>query len=267
MYAACAFAPSVHCARAGLADDQPPLRRACAHKYTNGHSIVKRNLTLSNFISFSLSKVPRIKTTVAKAPGIKTKHSGNKNTNEAWKVIRELFYDFFGKAVPNAGHQVLAKWENEGLIKSVITQNIDNLHQEAGSKTVYEFHGTASTILCLSCGAKYPSGQVEMQVLPPKCPKCDGILKPDFIFFGEGIPEEANIKSFEEADKCDVFIIVGTTGEVMPASMLPHTAKKNGAKIIEINPDASHFTHQLTDVHLKGKAGEVLPLLDKQLNI
>ena len=191
----------------------------------------------------------------------------HKNTNEAWKVIRELFYDFFGKAVPNAGHQVLAKWENEGLIKSVITQNIDNLHQEAGSKTVYEFHGTASTILCLSCGAKYPSGQVEMQVLPPKCPKCDGILKPDYIFFGEGIPEEANIKSFEEADKCDVFIIVGTTGEVMPASMLPHTAKKNGAKIIEINPDASHFTHQLTDVHLKGKAGEVLPLLDKQLNI
>jgi len=189
----------------------------------------------------------------------------HQNTKEAWKVIRELFYDFFGKANANPAHKVLAEWEQKGLIKSVITQNIDNLHQEAGSKLVYEFHGTASTMVCLNCGAKYPSELVELKKLPPKCTKCCGILKPDFIFFGEGIPEEANIKSFEEANKCDVFVVIGTTGEVMPASMLPHTAKKNGAKIIEINPEASHFTYQLTDVHLKGKAGEILPQLNRYI--
>ncbi len=186
----------------------------------------------------------------------------HKNTKAAWEVIRELFYDFFGKASPNHAHKVLAKWEQNDLLKSVITQNIDNLHQEAGSKTVYEFHGTASTMVCLNCKAKYPSENIKLINLPPKCPKCNGVLKPDFIFFGEAIPEEANIHSFEEAEKCDVFIVIGTTGEVMPASMLPPTAKRSGAKIIEINPEVSHFTHQLTDVHLKGKAGEVLPLVD-----
>lgn len=189
----------------------------------------------------------------------------HRNTEAAWEVIRELFYDFFGKASPNPAHKVLAQWEQDGLLKSVLTQNIDNLHQEAGSKTVYEFHGTASTMVCLNCGAKYPSTEINLKKLPPRCSKCNGILKPDFIFFGEGIPEEANIRSFEEAEKCDVFIVIGTTGEVMPASMLPPTAKSSGAKIIEVNPEVSHFTRQLTDVHLQGKAGEVLPLLNEAL--
>lgn len=188
------------------------------------------------------------------------------NTVAAWKVIKELFYDFFGKASPNPAHKTLAQWEQTGLLKSVITQNIDNLHQEAGSKIVYEFHGTASNMICLDCSSKYPSEEVNLKKLPPKCKKCDGVLKPDFIFFGEGIPEEANIRSFQAAEKCDIFIVIGTTGEVMPASMLPATAKNKGAKIIEINPQVSHFTHHLTDVHLEGKAGEVLPLLNETLN-
>ncbi len=190
----------------------------------------------------------------------------HKNTEAAWKVIRELFYDFFGKASPNGAHKTLAEWEQKGLLKSVITQNIDNLHQEAGSKIVYEFHGTASAMVCLNCNSKYPSPQINLKKLPPKCSKCNGILKPDFIFFGEGIPEEANIRSFEEAEKCDVFVVIGTTGEVMPASMLPPTAKNAGAKIIEINPEESYFSHHLADIHLKGKAGEVLPLLNEVLN-
>jgi NAD-dependent deacetylase len=190
----------------------------------------------------------------------------HRNTKASWKVIRELFYDFFGKASPNAAHKTLAEWEQKGILKSIITQNIDNLHQEAGSKVVYEFHGTASTMVCLDCASKYPSPEINLKKLPPTCSKCNGILKPDFIFFGEGIPEEASYKSFEAAEKCDVFIVIGTTGEVMPASMLPPTAKKSGAKIIEINPEVSYFSHQLSDIHLMGKAGEVLPLLNQALN-
>lgn len=189
------------------------------------------------------------------------------NTFKAWEVIRELFYDFFGKANANHAHKTLAEWEQVGLLKSVITQNIDNLHQEAGSKVVYEFHGTASTMVCLSCRQKYLSQEVNLKVLPPSCKKCNGVLKPDFIFFGEGIPEEANEKSFIEAERSNVFIIIGTTGEVMPASMLPHVAKKNGAKIIEINPENSHFTYKITDIHLKGKAAELLPLVNEELKL
>jgi len=187
------------------------------------------------------------------------------NTLESWKVIREIFYDFFGKAKPNAAHQVLATFEKEGIIKSIITQNIDNLHQEAGSKTVYEFHGTAHTMVCLKCGKKYLSPNIDLSNLPPKCIECKGVLKPDFIFFGEGIPEFAHSKSFEEAEKCDVFIVIGTTGEVMPASMLPHAAHQNGAIIIEINPEESLFTNKLTQIHLKGKAGEILTEIEKEI--
>jgi NAD-dependent deacetylase len=189
------------------------------------------------------------------------------NTLAAWKVIRELFYDFFGKAIPNPGHKVLASWEQSGFLKSLITQNIDNLHQEAGSKNVYEFHGTASTLACIKCGKKHPSKNVDLTELPPKCINCKCVLKPDFIFFGEGIPQEANDKSFADAKKSDVFIVIGTTGEVMPASMLPYTAKQFGAKIIEINPEPSNFTNQITDIYLRGKAGEILPEIDRQIHI
>lgn len=189
-----------------------------------------------------------------------------RNTLAAWKVIKELFYDFFGKADPNPAHKILAKWEKSGILKSVITQNIDNLHQLAGSNLVYEFHGTASSMICLSCASEFKSEETDLEILPPICSKCNGILKPNFIFFGEGIPEIASQKSFEAAENCEVFIIIGTTGEVMPASMLPHTAKRHGAKIIEINTETSLFTNQITDIHLEGKAGEILPELDKILN-
>lgn len=188
------------------------------------------------------------------------------NTIDAWKVIRELFYDFFGKAKPNPAHEGLAQLEDKGIIKAVITQNIDNLHQEAGSKTVYEFHGTAQTMICTKCGDKYHSSEVNLKNLPPKCKRCSGVLKPDFIFFGEGIPEEANRLSFLAAEQSDVFIVIGTTGEVMPASMLPASAKRNGAKIIEINIEPSHFTNQITDILLEGKAGEIIPKLVKEIN-
>jgi NAD-dependent deacetylase len=188
------------------------------------------------------------------------------NNLESWKVIREIFYDFFGKAKPNHAHIALANMEKAGMIKAIITQNIDNLHQQAGSRCVFEFHGTAHHMVCIKCGQKYDSPMIDLKVLPPKCRKCNGILKPDFIFFGEGIPEPANTKSFEEARKCDVFIIIGTTGEVMPASMLPHIAKQNGAFIIEINPEISLFTNQLSDLHIKGKASEVFALIEVSMN-
>jgi NAD-dependent deacetylase len=180
----------------------------------------------------------------------------NRDPEKSWKLIKEIFYDFFGKAKPNAAHFALAELEKLGLLKAIITQNIDNLHQEAGSQTVYEFHGNSRQLTCTNCGAIYPASEKLLETLPPRCEKCGGILKPDFIFFGEPIPEPARSKSFEEAELADVFLVIGTTGEIMPASLIPREAKSNGATIIEINTEPSNYTYEITDVFLKGKATE-----------
>ena len=180
---------------------------------------------------------------------------------QSWKAIKEIFYEFFGKAKPNTAHDVLSELEKQGIIKTLITQNIDNLHQEAGSKNVIEFHGTAQTMVCIDCGHKYKAKEVKLKKTVPECKKCKGTLKPDFIFFGEGIPEPAGSRSFDEAEKCDLLILTGTTGEVMPASMIPHRAKKRGATIVEVNPAESAYTNTITDIYLKGKAGEVFGMI------
>lgn len=183
------------------------------------------------------------------------------NARESWKLIKEIFFDFIGAANPNAAHYAIAKIEKHGYIKSVITQNIDNLHQEAGSTNVYEYHGTTKYMVCLNCGRRFPSDEISLECLPPKCSKCGGILKPDFVFFGETIPTEVNRKSFDEAKKCDVMLIVGTTGQVMPASMIPYGAKETGAEIIEVNISESTFTKEITDIFLNGKATRILESL------
>ena len=183
----------------------------------------------------------------------------------AWVAIKEIFYDFFGKAEPNDAHIALAKMEEMGLIKEIITQNIDNLHQRGGSKTVYEFHGNSQYLTCTKCGERFAATEVNLDKLPPACEKCGGLLKPDFVFFGEGIPPYAYQKSMQAADESDLFIVIGTTGEVMPACYIPIQAKNKGAKIIEINKDDSKFTHSITDVYLKGSASEFMNDILKKL--
>jgi len=187
----------------------------------------------------------------------------SRKSEKSWPVVKKLFFDFFGSAKPNAAHLALAKMEQEGSLQEIITQNIDNLHQEAGSKNVYEFHGNSRQFICMDCGAVYQRDELVLTAEPPHCHKlkCNGLLKPDFIFFGEGIPVDAYESSIQAAKNADVFILIGTTGEIMPASQIPYLAKQNGAKIIEINISESSFTPQLTDVFLKGKATEVMALL------
>jgi len=176
----------------------------------------------------------------------------------SWEVIKQLFYDFFGNAKSNLAHQVIADMEKKGQLECVITQNIDNLHQQAGSKVVYEFHGNSQKLLCVKCRTYYIPDDINLDVLPPKCVKCDGLIKPDFIFFGEGIPPKAYENSVDAAEKAEVVIIIGSTGEVMPAAQMPYLAKQNGATIIEVNPSVSNFTNSITDIYLEGKATEVM---------
>lgn len=186
------------------------------------------------------------------------------NPESSWKAIREIFYDFFTDAKPNPAHMVLAKLEELGIIKAVITQNIDDLHFKAGSKEVYEFHGNSQKLKCLKCGWIVDAHETDLNVIPPLCTKCGGLLKPDFIFFGEGIPTLAYQKSFEAARKADLVLVIGSTGEVMPACQVPYEAKRNGATIVEINPDETNFTYQLTDIHLKMGAAKAMELIAKQ---
>jgi NAD-dependent deacetylase len=184
---------------------------------------------------------------------------------DSWKVIKEIFYDFFGQAQPNAAHLALAHLEQAGMLDCVITQNIDNLHQAAGSRVVHEFHGNSQKLICTSCSKHYQAHEIELEVLPPACHDCQGLLKPDFIFFGESIPMDAYHASVAAAEKADVFLIIGSTGEVMPANQIPLIAWQNGAKIIEINPEPSNYTPKITDVYIAGRAGESMTALIEQI--
>lgn len=187
------------------------------------------------------------------------------NPIESWKGISEIFYSFFSEAKPNAAHNLLARLEREGRLKAVITQNIDNMHSEAGNSHVIEYHGNSKWLKCNQCGERYQIADVFLDPLPPRCSEDQEVLKPDFVFFGEGIPSDAASQSVEEVSSADLMLIIGTTGEVMPAAMLPSIAKSNGAKIIEINPERSAYTNSLTDVFLQGPAGEISKMLENYL--
>jgi len=185
--------------------------------------------------------------------------------NEAWKVIKELFYHYVQKTKPNDAHHALAELEQIKKKLTVITQNIDHFHQLAGNTDVIEFHGTTAYLLCENCQQKYPADEKALEVIPPLCPVCKSVLKPDFVFFGEGIPVDAYSRSFQTAATCDLMLVVGTSGEVMPANMIPQRARRNGAYIIEINPDKNVFAFGPRDVCLKGKAGEMLSAIVEEL--
>ncbi len=178
------------------------------------------------------------------------------NPVESYRIIREIFYRYMQNIKPNPAHYAIAE-----MGYSIITQNIDNLHQEAGSLDVVEFHGSAKRFICLDCHSIYDQSGINLDVLPPTCKKCGGLLKPDFVFFGEPIPQLAYKQSLALSSVCDVMVLVGTTGEIMPASQLPYTAKDNKAVIIEINIEKSNYTNSITDIFINDKAENVLPLL------
>lgn len=176
---------------------------------------------------------------------------------ESWPVVYEIFYSNFSNASPNRAHRFLSFLEGRGILKSVITQNIDNLHQVAGNGDVIEYHGNSQWLVCLYCGERFRSRDLKLTAKVPRCPHESGLLKPDFIFFGEPIPEKASMRANVEAERTDLMILIGTTGEVMPAAMVPRRAKNSGATIIEINVEKTNYTAQLTDLFLRGRAGEV----------
>jgi len=191
-----------------------------------------------------------------------TIHAFRSDPEKVWEMLREMHL-IVRKAKPNKAHIGLGELEKMDLLHCVITQNVDNLHQAGGSRNVIEYHGNSSTLSCLWCGNRYPSIEMEQEPVP-RC-VCGKVLKPDVVFFGEAIPSEALNRSFELASSAHALLVVGTSALVSPANTIPVVAKRNGAKIIEINTEHTHLTGSLTDMFLQGSAGEIISELVRKV--
>jgi len=206
-------------------------------------------------------------------PGLLQIDRFNDDPMASWTAIRALFYE--SRPEPNAAHRILAQWEQRGLLSFLITQNIDGLHSAAGSRKVAEFHGSIRELVCLRCGSRVKATAAALdggllKTLPPRCgaatgkgQSCGGLLKPDFVFFGEDIPSEAYRSACAAAESADVCLIIGSTGVVYPAASIPILAKRSGARVIEIDPGDTEFSNSIVDIHIKLGASEAMARLDE----
>ena len=195
------------------------------------------------------------------------------------------------QAQPNAGHYALAELERLGILKCVITQNVDGLHEKAGTGKLLEYHGSILKLRCISCNSRFSHHEFDLQklmeedALPPHCPKCDGIVKTDGVAFGEPIPGDVAHNSLEEAWRCDIMLICGTSAVVFPFANLPRTARERkiererrtdtglyavekvpAVTIIEVNAEPTSLTDEgISDYLIQGKTGEVLPAIVEQV--
>lgn len=187
----------------------------------------------------------------------------------SFRTRPERFYDWIhplmddiDKAQPNPAHTALAQLEETGRLNAIITQNIDGLHQKAGSKTVYEIHGSLNTLSCQRCDKQYPAeGFIEPFVtdkIYPQCPNCGKILKPDVILFEEMLPMDIWEKAYQEMLACDLMIVAGSSLEVTPVCDLPAEAKSHGANIIVINKSPTYIDSK-AEVVLNNDVAVALP--------
>lgn len=157
-----------------------------------------------------------------------------------WNFFKDIRYPLIASAEPNTAHATLADLEKQGLLKCLITQNIDGLHQLGGSQNVLELHGNTRRIKCLTCRLEYSMDEVFgilAEQLPPVCPACRGPLKPDVVFFGESLSRDVLDRAVKASRDCDLFLVIGSSLVVQPAASLPTIAKQNGAVVIIINKD------------------------------
>lgn len=187
-----------------------------------------------------------------------------RDPERVWAMLEEL-YDALAAARPNPAHQALARLEELGYLRAVITQNIDGLHQAAGSRDVIELHGNFQRVVCMDCGSRYSAESVRRLAGLPgggghRC-WCGGWLKPDIVFFGEELPQYAFLRAWAEVQNAGLLLVVGTSAEVEPAASLPRWARKAGAVLAEVNPHPALGA----DVLLAAPAEQVLPAVVHQL--
>lgn len=186
---------------------------------------------------------------------------------EYWRQKAEAHRDF-SAARPNAGHNVLARWEAQGRLAAVITQNIDGLHQAAGSKTVLELHGTALEIACLDCGKRYPAEPLVQRFLAtdevPQCAACGGRLKHATVSFGQTLPPDVMFEASRLACEADLFLAMGSSLVVEPAASLPRLVRAHSGMLVIINRDPTPLDGQ-ADVVINAGIGDTLTAIDARL--
>jgi len=192
-------------------------------------------------------------------------------TPEAFRRDPKLVWEWYNwrretiaRCMPNAAHEVLSSWSRRYAAFTLITQNVDGLHEKAGTRNVIRFHGSIWEVMCWQrCPAspeRWRDDRVPIIGLPPACPHCGGLIRPGVVWFGEGIDPEVLEHSLEAA-RCDVFFTVGTSAVVYPAAGLVHQARSFGAFTVEINPQATPSSNAV-DLAIPGRAEEVLPAVD-----
>lgn len=190
----------------------------------------------------------------------------NAETRREYWDRRRTGYPDLANAVPNQGHRAIAALARAGRVRSVITQNIDGLHQKAGNDpdTVIELHGTAHRVRCLDCGATWPAADIQVRLAAtngePRCERCGGPLRAATILFGESLPPEALQAAVDAARNCDVMLVVGSSLIVNPAAQLPILAKREGARLAIINRTPTPLD-RLADVRIAAEAGPTLGAL------
>lgn len=182
---------------------------------------------------------------------------------ESWQQKLEM-WPLMRDALPNAGHRAFAELERQGRLRAMITQNIDGLHQRAGSSNIIELHGTAVEVECLTCGARIPMEDAIARVLAgelePQCEGCGGIMKSATVSFGQAMPASAMRAAVEASQDCDVFLAVGSSLVVYPAASLPEIAKRSGAALIIVNRTPTPLDN-VADLVLNEEIGITLPRL------
>jgi len=186
--------------------------------------------------------------------------SSEKTRKMQWQMMAES--GLLNKAEPNKAHCAIAELEKIGKLSCVITQNIDNLHQKAGCSQdkVFELHGNMKFVRCMKCNRRFPVGDILQRLSSeeiPDCQFCHGILKPDAVFFGESLPQQALNEAVKHSRNCDLFIVIGSTLVVYPAAYMPIYAVESGAKLVIINLSPTPLDSKATAL-INAKAGEAM---------
>ncbi|MFN7975806.1 MAG: NAD-dependent deacylase [Acidobacteriota bacterium] len=184
-----------------------------------------------------------------------------RDPGKVWRMLRELGNEI-AAAEPNAGHLALARLEASGrAIVDVVTQNVDGLHQRAGSARVIELHGSGRGLFCTSCGSRMAAASLRLSIedLPPRC-RCGGLIRPDVVLFGEPLPGGAFEAARSAVETAGVLLVVGTSAEVAPAAWLPDLARAHGTWLVEVNPEQTWLSGR-ADVVLRDAAAAILPAL------
>jgi len=188
-----------------------------------------------------------------------------------WADRLDLQEELYGndEIAPNAAHEAIADLESTGHVDAVITQNVDGLHDEAGSERVIRLHGTASRASCQDCGERFAAEPVTARAadgeLPPRCPACDGVLKPDTVLFGEPLPTGALQRARQHANDADVFLAIGSSLTVEPAASLPDVAQRGGATLAVVNLESTGASGR-ADYDVRADVTEALPALREALS-